>query len=139
MAQSDNQSMLLGIRPTIVNLPISLGRQRPVVLPNAVRVAIHPCSSSISAPIRVDESSPRTKKQVLMSVITVNGEHDLPSHRKDWRLLGNLDNAFDDFFVFQEWQAASSRAYITLKSVQPCISLKRTRAQSTLLTFVMTA
>lgn len=43
----------------------SLGKQRPVVSPNGVLVAIQPNSSRISAPIRVEEMRPMTKKQVL--------------------------------------------------------------------------
>jgi hypothetical protein len=44
---------------------MSLGKHKPVVLPRGVRVAIHPYSSRISAPIPVDEMRPMTKKHVL--------------------------------------------------------------------------
>lgn len=55
----------LGYTLTATKRDTSLGKQRPVVSPNGVLVAIQPNSSRISAPIRVEEMRPMTKKQVL--------------------------------------------------------------------------
>lgn len=54
-----------GYTLTATKRDTSLGKQRPVVSPNGVLVAIQPNSSRISAPIRVEEMRPMTKKQVL--------------------------------------------------------------------------
>lgn len=52
-------------RLTAANRSISVGKHKPVAAPMGVRVAIHPYSSRSSAPSRLDERRPRTKKPVL--------------------------------------------------------------------------
>ncbi len=84
----------------------------PVVFPTEVRVDTQPNSSSISAPIRVDEMRPMTKKQVLeMSGIRVD---DSPLHGQNWRLLRNFNNDFDNLFILQKWQSTLGRPNVTL-------------------------
>ena len=58
---------------------MSFGRQSPVVIPSGVLVEIHPYSSRISAPVRVDEMRPMTKKHVLYRIRS-NIEYSVRTH-----------------------------------------------------------
>lgn len=64
-ALSDGVALPLRLQLTCAMREMSFGRQSPVVRPSGVLVAIQPYSSNISAPMRVDDKRPMTKKQVL--------------------------------------------------------------------------